>query len=125
MSKPNAKITRTIRSEQVLNAFVEVVRRNLPLDLRNTRITDKDLLYVLAYANVHRLSLESACLELQNGPSGNRRREVLVQSLPDRAGLQRRLNRIFRQQVHPRVWKCKRDFNVAIDLSLIPDHAQP
>ncbi len=26
MSKPSAKITRTIRSEQVLNAFVEVVR---------------------------------------------------------------------------------------------------
>ncbi|MDI6770026.1 MAG: hypothetical protein QMD04_10185 [Anaerolineales bacterium] len=30
------KCTRTIRSEQVLNAFVEVVRKNLPLDLKNT-----------------------------------------------------------------------------------------
>jgi hypothetical protein len=125
MSKPTVKITRTIRSEQVLNAFVEVVRKNLPLDLRNTRITAEDILYVLAYANVHRLSIESACLELQNAPSGNRLREVLVASLPDRAGLQNRLNRIFRQQLHPSVWKCKRDFNIAIDLTLIPYHGQP
>lgn len=125
MSKPTHKITRTIRSEQVLNAFVEVVRKNLPLDLQNTRITAKDILYVLAYANVHRLSIESACLELQNAPSGNRVREVLAESLPDRTGLQRRLNCIFRQQLHPSVWKCKRDFNVAIDLTLIPYHGQP
>jgi 5-methylcytosine-specific restriction endonuclease McrBC regulatory subunit McrC len=84
MSKPSAKITRTIRSEQVLNALVEVVRKNLPLDLKNTRITADDIIYALAYANVHRLSIESACQELQNAPSGNRLREVLVKSLPDR-----------------------------------------
>jgi hypothetical protein len=39
--------------------------------------------------------------------------------------LQNRLNRIFRQQLPPRVWKDTRDFNSAIDLSLIPYHAQP
>jgi putative transposase len=125
MSKLTTKITRTIRSEQVLNAFVEVVRKNLPLKLQNTRITVEDILYVLAYANVHRLSIESACLELQNAPSGNRLREVLAVSLPDRAGLLNRLNRIFRQQLHPSIWKCKRDFNIAIDLTLIPYHGQP
>jgi putative transposase len=125
MSKPNNKITRTIRSEQVLKALVEVVRRNLPLELKNTRITAEDILYVLAYANVHRLSIESACQELQEAPSGNRLREVLVEALPDRPGLQRVLNRIFRQQLHPSVWKCKRDFNIAIDLTLIPYHGQP
>ena len=125
MFKPTAKITRTIRSEQVLNAFVEVVRKNLPLDLKNTRITAEDILYVLAYANVHRLSIESACLELQNAPSGNRLREVLAESLPDRVGLQCQLNRIFRQQLRPSVGKYKRNFNVAIDLTLIPYHGQP
>lgn len=125
MSKPNHKITRTIRSEQVLNAFVEVVRKNLLLDPKNTRISAEDILYVLAYANVHRLSIESACQELQEAPSGNRLREVLVQSLPDRTGLQSRLNRMFRQQLHPSVWSCKRDFNIAIDLTLIPYHGQP
>ena len=32
MSKPINEVTRTIRSEQVLNAFIQVVRPNLPLD---------------------------------------------------------------------------------------------
>jgi len=125
MSKPTTKITRTIRSEQVLNTFVQMVRKNLPLDLKNTRITADDIIYVLAYANAHCLSIASACQELQEAPSGNRLREVLVEALPDRAGMQRILNRIFRQQVHPSVWKCQRDFNIAIDLTLIPYHGQP
>ena len=36
--------------------------------------------------------------------------------------MQSLLNRMFRQQLHPSIWKCKRDFNVAIDLTLIPYH---
>ena len=122
MSKTTSKVTRTIRSEQVLNAFMQVVRKNLPLDLKNTRISAEDILYVLGYANVHRLSIESACQELQEAPSGNRLREVLAESLPDRSGMQRALNRMFRQQLHPSLWKCKRAFNIAIDLTLIPYH---
>lgn len=125
MSKPTVKINRTIQSEQVLQAFVKVVRRNLPLELKNTRITCEDIIYALAYANVHRLSIEAACQELQGAPSGNRLREVLTAALPDRAGLQRMLNRMFHQQLHPSLWKGKRDFSLAIDLTLIPYHGQP
>jgi len=125
MPKPTIKVTRTIRSEQVLNAFRQVVRRNLPLDLKNTRLRADDIIYVLTYANLHRLSIESTCQELEEAPSGNRLREVLAEALPDRTGLQRALNRMFHQQLHPSVWKCKRDFNIAIDLTLIPYHGQP
>jgi hypothetical protein len=125
MPKPTIKVTRTIRSEQVLNAFRQVVGRNLPLDLKNTYITADDIIYVLAYANLHRMSIESTCQELAEAPSGNRLREVLAEALPDRTDLQRALNRMFRQQLHPSVWKCKRDFNIAIDLTLIPYHGQP
>ena len=125
MPKPTIKVTRTIRSEQVLNAFMQVVGRNLPLDLKNTHITADDIIYVLAYANIHRLSIESTCQELEEAPSGNRLREVLTEALPDRTDMQRALNRMFRQQLHPSVWKCKRDFNIAIDLTLIPYHGQP
>jgi len=109
----------------VLNAFTQVVRKNLPLELKNTRISREDLIYVLAYANVHRLSIESACQELREAPSGNRMREVLVEALPDRAGVQRALNKIFRQQLHPSLWKSRRDYNIAIDLTLIPYHGEP
>jgi len=125
MPKPTNEVTRTIRSEQVLNAFIQVVRQNLPLDLQNTRITTEDILYALAYANVHRLSIASTCLELRGAPSGNRLREVLVEALPDRAGVQRSLNRMFHQQLHPSLLKGKRDYNIAIDLTLIPYHGQP
>jgi hypothetical protein len=38
MSKPNLKITRTIHSVQVLNAFVQVVRKNLPLSVTFVQI---------------------------------------------------------------------------------------
>lgn len=125
MSKPTVKITRTIQSEQVLNAFTQVVRRNLPLELKNTRIRREDIIYALAYANVHRLSIQSACQELKEAPSGNRLREVLAAALPDRASVQRALNKMFRQQLHPSLWKGRRDYNVAIDLTLIPYHGQP
>ena len=125
MPKPSVKITRTIQSEQVLNAFTQVVRRNLPLELKNTRISRDDIIYALAYANVHRLSIQSACQELKDAPSGNRLREVLAEALPDRAGMQRALNKMFRQQLHPSLWKGRRDYNVAIDLTLIPYHGQP
>ena len=125
MSKPTIKITRTIHSEQVLNALMQVIRKDLPLDLKNTRITAEDIIYVLAYANVHRLSIASVCQELHEAPSGNRLREVLVEALPERIVLQCALNRMFRRQLHPSVWKSKRDFNIAIDLTLIPYHGQP
>ncbi len=125
MPKPTNEVTRTIRSEQVLNGFIQVVRRNLPLDLKNTRITAEDIFYALAYAGVHGLSIASACQELQEAPSGNRLREVLVEALPDRAGVQSALNRMFHQQLHPSLLKGKRDYNIAIDLTLIPYHGQP
>jgi len=125
MPKPTNKITRTIRSEQVLNAFIQVVRRNLPLDLKNTRITAEDIICALAYANVHRLSISSACQELQDAPSGNRLCEVLTEALPDRVGMQRALNWMFHQQLHPSLLKGKRDYSIAIDLTLIPYHGQP
>jgi putative transposase len=102
-----------------------MVRPNLPLDLKNTRITADDMIYVLVYANIHRRSIASACQELQEAPSGNRLREVLVGALPDRSSVQRAVNRMFQQQLHASLLKGKRDYNIAIDLTLIPYHGQP
>jgi putative transposase len=125
MSKPTIKVNRIIKSEQVLNAFIQVVRPNLPLDLHHTRITADDICYALGYADVNHLSIASTCQVLRDAPSGNRLREVLVEALPDRAGVQCSLNRIFRQQLHPSLLKGKRDYNIAIDLTLIPYHGLP
>jgi hypothetical protein len=43
MSESTLKITRTIRSEQVLNTCVEPVRKSLPLDLKKTWIAADDI----------------------------------------------------------------------------------
>jgi len=84
MSKRTVKNNPILKSQQVLNALIAIVRPYLPLDLRNTRITAEDIIAVLGYASVHRVSMDAACNELKEAPSGNRLREVLAQALPDR-----------------------------------------
>jgi putative transposase len=124
MPKLALKNNRILRSQQVLNALIAVIRSYLPLDLRNTRITAEDIIAVLGYASVHRMSMDAACNELKEAPSGNRLREVLAQALPDRATLQRALNTILRTQTPHFVKKGKRAYYIAIDLTLIPYHGE-
>jgi len=76
MSKPALKNNRVLQSQQVLKALIAILRPKLPLDLRNTRITAEDIIAVLGYASVHRISMDAACNELKEAPSGNRLREV-------------------------------------------------
>jgi len=125
MSKHAVKSNRILRSQQVLNALIAIVRRYLPLDMQNTRITVEDIIAVLGYASVHRISIDATCHELKEAPSANRLREVLAQALPDRAILQRALNTILRAQTPRFVKKGKRAYYIAIDLTLIPYHGEP
>jgi len=124
MSKLAVKNNRILRSQQVLNAFITIVRPYLPLDLRNTRITAEDIIAVLGYASVHRISMDAASHELKEAPSANRLREVLAQALPDRKILQRALNTILRAQTPRFIKKGKRAYYIAIDLTLIPYHGE-
>ena len=124
MFKPELKNNRILRSQQVLNALIAIVRRYLPLDLQNTRITAEDIIAILGYASAHRISMDAACHELQEAPSANRLREVLAQALPDRAILQRALNTLLRAQIPCFVKKGKRAYSLAIDLTLIPYHGE-
>jgi len=120
MSKNN----RILRSQQVLNALISVVRPYLSLDLQNTRIRAEDIIAVLGYASANRISTDAACHELKEAPSANRLREVLAKALPDRITLQRALNRILRAQTPRFVKKGKRSYYIAIDLTLIPYHGE-
>jgi len=124
MSKPVVKNNRITLSQQVLNALIYIVRRYLPLDLRDTRITEDDILAVLGYASANRASIDAACQELQDAPSANRLREVLAKALPDRTKLQQALNRILRAQTPRFIKKGKRSYYLAIDLTLIPYHGE-
>jgi len=124
MSKLALKNNPILRSQQVLNALIAIVRPYLPLDLRNTRITANDIIAVLGYASANRVSMDAACHELKEAPSANRLREVLAKALPDRATLQRALNTILRAQTPRFVKKGKRAYYIAIDLTLIPYHGE-
>ena len=123
MSKPAIKNNRNLRSPQVLNTLIAIVRPYLPLDLQNTRITAENIIAVLGYASANRISTDAACHELKGAPSANRLREVLAQALPERAILQRALNRILGAQTPQFVKKGKGSDYIAIDLTLIPYHA--
>jgi putative transposase len=125
MSRLGFQSNRIIRSEQVLTAFTQILRRYLPLDLQETRITEEDILAVLSYASVHQTSIETACQELAAAPSGNRLREVLAAALPPRPVLQRHLNTVLRAQLPKPLRKAKRAFALALDITLIPYHGQP
>jgi len=124
MSKLVLKNNLILRSQQVLNALIAIVRPYLPLNLQNTRITADDIIAVLGYASANRVSMDAGCHELKEAPSANRLREVLAKALPDRATLQRALNTILRTQTPRFIKKGKRAYYVAIDLTLIPYHGE-
>jgi hypothetical protein len=121
MNKPQP----IIHPPAILNAFVQLVRRYLPLDLQGTRLTSEDIFTVLGYASLNRTTIESSCQCLEQAPSGNRLREVLRAALPPRRVLQRHLNTLLRQQLPKSLLKGKRSYTVAIDLTQIPYHGQP
>lgn len=124
MSKLAIKNNPILRSQQVLNALIAIMRPHLPLDLQHTRITAEDIIAVLGYASVHRISIDAACHELKDAPSANRLREVLAKAIYDRPKLQRSLNTILRAQLPRCVKKGKRAYSIAADLTLIPYHGE-
>ena len=122
MSKSKKQSSRIVDAAQVLQALTTVLQRYIPLELTHTRIPVEELYAILAYASVHETSVHTACQELAGAPSGNRVREVLMRSLPNRRELQRQLNTALRAQL-PRVFfKGQRRYDLALDLTLIPYH---
>lgn len=124
MPKTTFKPNREVAPVQLAQALTSVMQSYLPLEFKHTRITPADAWQILAYASVTRQTVEAACAALPEAPSGNRLREVVLPALPTMPELQRRLNRILRQQLHPSLFKKKRPFQFAIDLTLIPYHGQ-
>lgn len=125
MPKTIFKPNREIAPRQLVDALTAVMQGYLPLDFQHTRITPEEAWQILAYASVNQQTIDGACAALPDAPSGNRLREVLLPALPRLPRLQGRLNRIFRQQLHPSLFKKTRPFQIAIDLTLIPYHGQP
>ncbi len=123
MRQPNPQDTRKLHAPQVLTALHEIIKPRLALQLSDTRISVDELLDVLGYASLHRVSIEAAC-QVLDVASGNRIREVLHAALPPAPELQRRLNTILRSQLPARVLRGKTAYTLALDPVLVPFHTR-
>ena len=94
------------------------------MKFEKTRISPADGWQILTYASVTRPTVEATWDALPDAPCGNRLGEVLLPALPTLPKLQGQLNRGLRQQLHPSLFKKRRPFQFAIDLTLIPYHGQ-
>src|SRR5207244_1229481 len=90
-------------SEQARSTLIEILLPNLPLGIAGRQLDDQLAYEILCYASVKRGTIESACLNLAEAPSGNTLREHLSDALePDRAGmeaLEEQINQTLRAQL--------------------------
>ena len=86
--------------------------------------TSAQMLWSLLLAAAARItSLSDACQRLDNAPSDETARKVLLATLPDYAALQRQLNAALAGHLPKALRKHLQ--RLAIDLTLIPYHGQP
>ncbi|MBI5082636.1 MAG: hypothetical protein HZB17_15240 [Chloroflexi bacterium] len=97
----------------------------------NKRIANHTKPVVSAQLRDNRITIEGACQELDQAPSGNSVREHLSESLDDHREavkqLEQQINTALEDQVPPRVrrrWSQAR-YEMAIDLHDVPYHGQP
>jgi hypothetical protein len=82
------------------------------------------VLWALLFWAASRISsLAAACRTLRDAPSDTAAHDALLATLPDRAELQRRLNRALQDNLPKALRKRKQP--LAIDLKLVPYHGQP
>lgn len=124
-------IRETVNIEQVRQALLSVLLEAIPLNVQGRELDDEMLWEILLQATVKRSTIESACNEVADGPSGNTVREHLGAALDGRrqgvVELEGQLNRVLAAQL-PNVLRKqvgKSDYEVAIDFHEIPYHGRP
>lgn len=130
MSQQQLDITNPKFSEQARATLLDILLPHLALGIAGRGLDDQKAYEILCYASVKRISIESACLQLADAPSGNTLREHLQGALePDRAGLaalEAQINQTLRQQLPWNVQArlAQKPFEIACDLVEIPYHGQ-
>ena len=131
MNKRIPNHTKPVVSAQLREAILQVASTHIPLQIEGRDITEAHVWEILLYASVNRITIESACQELDQAPSGNSVREHLSDSLDDQREaikqLEQRFNAALEDQVPSRVrrrWSQSR-YELAIDLHEVPYHGQP
>ena len=131
MSKRHVKDTKPVFSAQLRRAIAEVACPNIALGIVGRELDDDRLWEILGYAAVNQTTIESACQELAQAPSGNTVREHLAATLDDQrpsvVNLEEALTAALQAQLPKGVRKRLTDkrFEIAMDLHDIPYHGQP
>ena len=131
MSKRQDQDNRCVFSAQLRTAIVEVASRQMPLGIAGRELNDERLWEILGYAAVNRMTIESACHELAQAPSGNTVRAHLAGALSDRrpkvVKLEEALNATLQTQLPKGIRKRlgQTRFEIAMDLHEVPYHGQP
>lgn len=131
MSKRQPKHTQPILSDQVRNALLITLGNYLPLGIRGRALDDEKVWDILVYASVNNTTIETACNELADVPSGNTVREHLGAALDASRSrmtvLESELNAALKSQLSDSL--CRRferkSYETGIDLTDIAYHGQP
>jgi DDE family transposase len=119
MRSPQYTLTR-----HTVHAHAEALcQRHLRLKDHGPKCTAGVLWAVLFWAASRLSSLAAACRTLRDAPSDTACHDALLATLPERAELQRRLQRALQGDL-PRTLRQRRQ-PLALDLKLVPYHGQP
>ncbi len=131
MSKRQDKHTRTPLSEQVRRAILSTMETHLPLGIQGRDLDDEQVWDILMYASVNGTTIETACNELADTPSGNTVREhlrsVLAPTRETVVALDEQLTQALQSQVPKGLFRRldKKAHEIGMDLTEIPYHGQP
>src|SRR5512135_1303552 len=114
---------RILDRRQVHRLAAEHLQAHLKFQDYNRKASAQVLWSLLLAAAARITSLSGACQRLRDAPSDETARKALLATLPDYAGLQRRLNSALAGHL-PKTLR-KRLQRLAIDLTLIPYHGRP
>jgi hypothetical protein len=131
MSKRMPKDTRPVMSAQLREAVLQITGAHIPLGIDGRALDEAGLWEILMYASVNQMTIEGACHELAQAPSGNTVREHLAEALDNHraevVALEAQINAALGDQLPRRVRRrlSQLRFEIAIDLHDIPYHGQP
>ena len=131
MSKRPPESSGLSLSEQMRQTLIDTLKTHLPLEIEADRLDETQLWELILYASVQGLSLNSACQELAEVPSGNWVREHLHASFDASAfsvlALEDELNAALAQGLSPTLTKRidRTGYDIGIDLVEIPYYGQP
>jgi|TARA_B100001971_G_C18181076_1_gene532820 putative transposase len=131
MSKRQKEHTRPNLSAQVRSAILGTMETHLPLGIQGRDLDDEKVWDILVYSSVNGTTIEGACNELADSPSGTTVRTHLGEALrPTRetvVGLDEQLTQALQSQVPKALFRRldKRAYEIGMDLVEIPYHGQP